>query len=65
MDVIVRDFHPFYRDVAMTLFTSYLYCVERYLPSHNLLITDGIGMRVKPVKGIIFFYGYLRQYAEH
>ncbi len=64
-DVFGCDLHLRRRVVALTLFTDYLYCVERYLASHNLLIIGEIGMWVKSVKGIILFYGYLRQHADH
>ncbi len=65
MDVFGSDLNLRCRVVALMLFTSYLYCVERYLASHNLLIIGEIGTWVKSVKGIILFYGYLRQHAEH
>jgi len=52
---ISRHLYLEYRVVALMLLTDYLYCVERYFAGHNLLIIGGIGLRVKPVKGSIYF----------
>ena len=54
MTDIAVELHQSRFVIALTLFTDYLYCVERYLTSHNLLIIGGIGTRVKRVHQFFF-----------